>query len=543
MLSTNWEEYFAEEQHQPSSSSSWSSTSWWSSSSWSSNWQRWHQQSLQDDRWSERWVKQPGTRVSRSRESNQATGAVRLRSDKLKVVTNSHKVWLHVQSCLNLFFLQSFALSQQQSATESVDIILTQTHANAHFFSYMHHSALSTHFQCVNTTLAQCEKEFVSRVRLHSFPSRLRCRCWTSRSLVFLKSSPHQLVPLLKTSATSTSFCGSRNNLCASARCSGMSGHSASPSQNTGYDPNFYSFLNEKHTPINLPDRARAVTTLPSSQLPKIQKFLAREHPAAARKPQPAEFPPCYDLKVRVPGNSGLSWLTAGCCFSMTVFQWCFAPPVDVPVTSDSWWTSEGSHRCVWHATSRSASDGYQANSTAVTGAAENMTTHTMPPGVSSSDGRTIAVSVDTHLTVRTHTHIYLVSRAKRFCAILKIGVISASCPPIASSPICHDPQPRQTPLTGNRGPPASPLNGVECLAAWPIRLQTQVRSPSSVSKPAMSTRWSTSLTATRISRTTATPPRSPQPRNLMYYLGTQERQAAASMQPQQAGFPPCQDH
>ena len=54
-LSTNWEEYFAEEHHQPSSSFSWSPTSWWSSSSWSSNWQRWHQQRWQDDRWSEQW--------------------------------------------------------------------------------------------------------------------------------------------------------------------------------------------------------------------------------------------------------------------------------------------------------------------------------------------------------------------------------------------------------------------------------------------------------------------------------------------------------
>ena len=63
-LSINWEDYSAEEHHQPSSSSSWSPTFWWSSSSWSSNWQRWHQHSWQDDRWSEQWwVKQPGIRV------------------------------------------------------------------------------------------------------------------------------------------------------------------------------------------------------------------------------------------------------------------------------------------------------------------------------------------------------------------------------------------------------------------------------------------------------------------------------------------------
>ena len=49
-------EYFAEEHHQPSSSSSWSpSSSWWSSSSWTSSWQNWHQHSWQDDKWSEQW--------------------------------------------------------------------------------------------------------------------------------------------------------------------------------------------------------------------------------------------------------------------------------------------------------------------------------------------------------------------------------------------------------------------------------------------------------------------------------------------------------
>ena len=55
-LSTNWAEHFAEEHHQPSSSSSCSpSSTWWSSSLWTSNWQRWHQHSWQDDKWSEQW--------------------------------------------------------------------------------------------------------------------------------------------------------------------------------------------------------------------------------------------------------------------------------------------------------------------------------------------------------------------------------------------------------------------------------------------------------------------------------------------------------
>ena len=39
--------------------------------------------------------------------------------------------------------------------------------------------------------------------------------------------------------------------------------------------------------------------------------------------------------------------------------------------------------RYIWRATSGSASDGYRANSTAVAGAAENMTTHMILPKVS----------------------------------------------------------------------------------------------------------------------------------------------------------------
>ena len=80
-----------------------------------------------------------------------------------------------------------------------------------------------------------------------------------------------------------------------------------------------------------------------------------------------------------------------------------------------------------------------------------------------------------------------------------------------------------------------------ECLAIWPIRLQTQVMSPSSASMSATSTRRSTSPTATGISRTTTTRQSLPPPRILMY-LNTQDRQEAASTQPQRAEFPPCRN-
>ena len=55
---------------------------------------------------------------------------------------------------------------------------------------------------------------------------------------------------------------------------------------NTGYEPNFYSYLNEEPRRSISVTVSRAVTTPPSSQLPKIQKFLTREDPGAARKPQ-----------------------------------------------------------------------------------------------------------------------------------------------------------------------------------------------------------------------------------------------------------------
>ena len=53
------------------------------------------------------------------------------------------------------------------------------------------------------------------------------------------------------------------------------------------------------------------------------------------------------------------------------------------PATSDSLHRSGVLHRYVWRATSGSASDGDRANSTAVTGAAENMTAHVILPKVS----------------------------------------------------------------------------------------------------------------------------------------------------------------
>ena len=61
-----------------------------------------------------------------------------------------------------------------------VDTTPTQTHANAHFSRaqiIVRNSYSTALFQCGHTALAQGEKEFVPRIRLHSFPYRLTCRC------------------------------------------------------------------------------------------------------------------------------------------------------------------------------------------------------------------------------------------------------------------------------------------------------------------------------------------------------------------------------
>ena len=107
---------------------------------------------------------------------------------------------------------------------------------------------MCAHVQCANSTLTKgvC---VTSSSALTSI--------WLDMSLLsvpFVRSSSNPVLSYFSTSATATSFCGSENNPCASARWSGMSGRMANPTQNTGYEPNFYSYLNDQHTPINLSD-------------------------------------------------------------------------------------------------------------------------------------------------------------------------------------------------------------------------------------------------------------------------------------------------
>ena len=93
-------------------------------------------------------------------------------------------------------------------------------------------------------------------------------------------------------------------------------------------------------------------------------------------KPGPCAKQPCAQ-------HTASRDTTTGYYDSGTIFQLCSASTVDDPSTSDSLSRSDVLPRCVWRATSGSASDGYQASSTAVTGAAENMTVHMKLPGVS----------------------------------------------------------------------------------------------------------------------------------------------------------------
>ena len=97
--------------------------------------------------------------------------------------------------------------------------------------------------------------------------------------------------PTSQTSATSTSFCGSRNNPCASVCWSRMSGRVANPTENKGNEPNFYSYLNEEHTPINFPDSfpcrddATVISAAEDPEVPYSGASSSSKRTAASRVP------------------------------------------------------------------------------------------------------------------------------------------------------------------------------------------------------------------------------------------------------------------
>ena len=76
----------------------------------------------------------------------------------------------------------------------------------------------------------------------------------SSASLLSLHRQP---VSLSRPSGSSTLLERSRLNPCALAHWSGMSGCLANPTPHAGHEPNFYTYMNEEHTPINIPDSHR----------------------------------------------------------------------------------------------------------------------------------------------------------------------------------------------------------------------------------------------------------------------------------------------
>ena len=62
---------------------------------------------------------------------------------------------------------------------------------------------------------------------------------------------------LSRPSASSTPLALTRSNPCTSARWSGLSGCLGKPTPYTGSEPNICAYINEEHTPFNLPDSNR----------------------------------------------------------------------------------------------------------------------------------------------------------------------------------------------------------------------------------------------------------------------------------------------
>ena len=177
------------------------------------------------------------------------------------------------------------------SATESVDTTPTCTRADAHF-SRAHitvHCSYSTAlFQCGHTALAKGKRNLCCALLFDHF--HLVCHVLVKRSFCPFPSG-HVLTSMLfvsRPSASSTSFGGSRQEPCASAHWSGMSGCLANPTPNTGYEPKFHSYMNEERSTrrsisLTITEVSSAVTTLPSSQPPKIYKVFRIQQQQANR--------------------------------------------------------------------------------------------------------------------------------------------------------------------------------------------------------------------------------------------------------------------
>ena len=100
---------------------------------------------------------------------------------------------------------------------------------------------------------------------------------------------------LSRPSASSTSLERTRLYHCTSAHWSGLSGCLTNLTPNTGFEPDFCTYINDEHTPINLPDSNRNLpcrddaTTVSTTEDPEgFQRSGASsssKHTAASRVP------------------------------------------------------------------------------------------------------------------------------------------------------------------------------------------------------------------------------------------------------------------
>ena len=218
----------------------------------------------------------------RSRNSIQETGATRPKTTSSTLSPSTGKSDC---SLVPIFFSTEVAESEFRtqpvatvvSATGGVRTTPTCTRADAHF-SRAH---ITVHNPHIDLHFFQC-----CHIGIGIFTS-LSCPCWMSLSSRFPPVASSPISSLSRPSASWTSLQMSRTTPCASARWSGRSGCLANPTPHTNFEPNFYTNMNEEHTPFNLPDSHR---NFPRSDDATI--ISTTEDPEGS-KPQQAEFPQC----------------------------------------------------------------------------------------------------------------------------------------------------------------------------------------------------------------------------------------------------------
>ena len=134
-------------------------------------------------------------------------------------------------------------------------LVRAQTHIFSRAHITVHNSYSTVLFQCGHTALAQGERNLFLCTHCH-----LVCHvlvCWSAWSIPFA----HVLTCMLfvKTlSILNLVWLKLSKPLCLRSLEWKVWLCLANPTPNTGYEPNFHSYMNEEHTPINLPDSHRS---------------------------------------------------------------------------------------------------------------------------------------------------------------------------------------------------------------------------------------------------------------------------------------------